>query len=146
MIAGGADGSIQIWKEKNLYTKPDILLRSCHSAVKSIIAVDEFKVISRGDDHLKVWDTKNVKAAPVVLDCPRNMYDMANIELSPNKKYVCCGTSNPNKDENAANNAALLFFDVSNAAPAPVLAIHVNNCKSVICVKWHAKTNHIYCT
>jgi WD repeat-containing protein 70 len=112
LAAGGADGSVQVWLSKKVFSsRPDLTFKSttAHGENVTITSVvfspDGSALASRGTDgKIVLWSIKplgsasgvtgNHQSTPLkVIAEAVNMYPQANVEFSPDGSMVCCGTS-----------------------------------------------------
>lgn len=107
LIGGTSDGSIQIFFEKKIFSRPDIVIRPAHRIDTSIISLtvssDGDLLASRGstDETVFVWNlskfsmaTGNTNFKPILeMRGLPNDYPTANVEFSPDGKFICCGTT-----------------------------------------------------
>lgn len=156
MIAGAADGSIQIWLVRKVYSRPDVLIRPAHGlpggsdvAVTSVVVspTEAHVLASRGSDGtIMLWDLRKPKIPFRKFEGIPNIYPMANLSFSPDGSLVVCGTSLSKKNAKEEK-SHLVFFETSSTAPSsePCLKVGMTPGSSTICVKWHPKTNQIFC-
>lgn len=101
IIGGTNDGSIQIWLEKKVYSRADMVLRTDCCIAKTILSVnfsmDNTTLASRSSSgHVILWDTHNsttVKTPLKIISGMNNDYPFANTAFSPDGSLLCCGTS-----------------------------------------------------
>ena len=190
MIAGAADGSIHIWNEKKVYSRPDVVIRpTCYVvntkargvqeiadsikgySVTSVVSSSDGKLLAskNEDGACRLWDLKRGQMSinePVMeVTGLNNIYPTANVDFSPDNKWVVCTTSIDRSDKD--QKSALHFFQLPTipytalgkppppvAEPKQRLVIGVTaqviegqkKDISAIFVKWQPHTNQIFCT
>lgn len=155
-IYGGlSDGSMQIWKDKKVFARPDFTIKSpSDQAIQSVVISPDSRYLAarHADGLLALWTLGS--AAPVLaflITDMSNIYPTANLAFSPDSSLLLACTSA--KDEKAR----LHFFSVPvSVATDKIRTLHssmsiamtVENESNIsaIAVKWHAGTNHIYCS
>lgn len=167
-IGGGAtDGTIHIWNEKKVYSRPDIIIKNAHgvsgtsmSTVSCItFSPDNQTLVSRGlDGNIKVWNIKKSQQAVRVYANYPNLYSNANIAFSPDGDVFICGTSsvselnNTNKSMKSSipitedSKAPLLcFFDLTSKDSKCLMQLGLSGAGSIISISWPKLTNQIVC-
>jgi len=81
VICGCDDGSIQVWDHRKQFINPALHGRTCHMSNNFIsslaVSYDSKTLASRGgDDTLKTWDMRNLKAALASADNLFNRFPM----------------------------------------------------------------------
>mmetsp|Transcript_8827 Transcript_8827/g.19391 ORF Transcript_8827/g.19391 Transcript_8827/m.19391 type:complete len:508 (+) Transcript_8827:2-1525(+) len=97
IVGGCADGSVQIWGEKKIYSRADMVLRNaaCVGVVSSVLMAQDTLAV-RCDGVLLLWNTKSASAAKLplkVIPGVPNDYPTANAAFSPDGTLLCAGTS-----------------------------------------------------
>jgi hypothetical protein len=153
MIGGAADGSIQMWTTRKVYSRPDVIIRPGHGENVSVVCVvlhptEAHILASRGSDGvIMLWDLRRPKAPAYrkFVDIP-NIYPTANLDFSPDGSLLVCGTCLPKRDSD--EKAHVCFFETRLDAVVnseACLKVGMKAGSSVICVKWQPKTNQILC-
>ena len=101
IIGGCADGSVQIWLEKKVYSKADIVLRHDLFSTRDITSVTIHKdnntlAMRCTSGHIALWDIRSEKTAKAPVKVMPNLpsdYPTANVTFSPDGTLLCCGTS-----------------------------------------------------
>jgi len=121
IVGGCTDGSVQLFKEKARYLRPDTILREAHTAAVTDVAfikrgTQSQHMVTRGmDDQMKVWDLRMLsdKKGPlkVFSDLPCG-HEKAGICVSPDGRYIAAGT--PFEKTAASGNAVVRVFDATS--------------------------------
>lgn len=153
MIAGAADGSIQMWMSRKVYSRPDVIIRPAHGDNVAVTCVamspTESHVLgSRGaDGTIMLWDLRKPKTPyRKFIDIP-NVYPTANLSFSPDGSLLVCGTSVSKRS--SEEKSYLAFFETrldAVVASEACLTVGMKAGSSVISVKWQPKTNQIFCS
>jgi WD repeat-containing protein 70 len=185
IIGGAADGSIHIWSVRKQYSRPDIVIRpSCYTintkvrgvqeiadsikgyAVTSItVSSDSRLLVSRNEDGIiRLWDLRRsqsqIETPLMEITGVHNIYPAANVDFSPDNKWLACGTSVDRNNPEQRSTLSLFqipsipAFSLGTQIPQPMqpskkLVIGISGIKesiSAICVKWQPNTNQIFCT
>lgn len=128
VFAGAADGSIQIWNEKKIYSRADYTVRPAHLSTAQVCSIvvspDNAHFASRGsDDVVYVWDTLRPQKPKLKLGNLPNNYPTANVDFSPDGAFLCCGTT-PAKvqGDTEPEKSILAFFDIKRALKSALKA------------------------
>lgn len=87
MIGGAADGSIQIWNARKVYSRPDVIIRPAHGDGVAVISVvispaSNNILASRGNNGtVMLWNLKSTRAPLKVFNNLPNIYPTANVEF-----------------------------------------------------------------
>ncbi|KAJ1428522.1 WD40-repeat-containing domain protein [Ochromonadaceae sp. CCMP2298] len=139
IVGGCADGSVQIWGEKKIYSRADMVLRNaaCVGVVSSVLMAQDTLAV-RCDGVLLLWNTKSASAAKLplkVIPGVPNDYPTANAAFSPDGTLLCAGTS-------PTAPSRLQFFDVSGPSTTPCLSLALEPCAAIY-VLWQPASNQI---
>ena len=93
---------------------------------------------------IKLWNCLKPKNGPIkTITGMNNDYPTANVEFSPDNKFICCGTSAIRTEH--GSKCRLYFYDVESENSDPIINIAVSENASVTMTKWHVTTNQIFC-
>ncbi|VDD86751.1 unnamed protein product [Enterobius vermicularis] len=138
--AGCSDGSIQIWKNGNLFVNTTYLNRTAHSKpVTSIqFSANGQQILSRSlDGTLKLFDLKSFKEPVLMKNDLFTDFEGTDCGFSPRGELVFTGTST---SDDGGIDGALLFFDSSNFELVYQIKYPKLSCMRI---KWHEKINQI---
>jgi len=149
---GAADGSIQLWTYKKVFsTRADMVFKSSSSGsstalrghddgvvITSIaIAKNNNLLASRGTDgKIILWNLKNInnnQTTPLrVFSDVLNVYPTANVEFSPDSTILCCGTSGDRDrgNTNAAVGSQTVTTDNSSGNKCHLVFFDIANASS----------------
>lgn len=165
MVGGASDGSVHVWLERKVYSRPDLVLRAdcCSKAMLTAVtvAVDSRTLAMRSDTgHVVLWDIHNSTTAKTelkVISGLNNDNQYADVVFSPDGSILCCGTSPLGSSTGSAITSSektssdrvgaskLHFYDVSGPSISPILVVVIGAGLSVLALKWHASTNQLLC-
>merc|ERR1712194_668590 len=98
IAAAGVDGSLQIYRASGSFSRPELTCWDAHapgtetSCIK--YSMDGDTIITRGgDDTLKVWDVRKLKAPVKTFDNLVSYYDTSDCCFSPDQDMILTGTS-----------------------------------------------------
>uniref|UniRef100_A0A0N5AQQ4 Cyclin-dependent kinase 8 n=1 Tax=Syphacia muris TaxID=451379 RepID=A0A0N5AQQ4_9BILA len=140
IAAGCNDGSIQIWKNGNLFVNTTYLNRVAHTKPITCIqfSANGQQILSRSlDGTLKLFDLKSFKKPVLEKTDLYTEFEYADCGFSPRGELVYTCTS---ASDNGEIDGSLMFFDSSNFD----LVYQIKYPKlSCLRAKWHEKINQL---
>eukprot|EP01137_Pigoraptor_chileana_P007089 Opistho-2@52198 len=135
------DGSLQVWKVGGPYSRPVAAANEAHGNGTETSCVrfssDGRFILSRGgDDTLKLWDVRNMKAPLRSTGGLDNLFPMTDCGFSPDGRHVYTGTS-VRKNTGTGH---LVFFDMGTFERVKAVPFEG---ASVVRALWHPRLNQI---
>ena len=166
IIAGVADGTIQIWNEKRIFnSKPDHILRlsevheSSSPVTSLIVSHDNLKLFARYENGIiAAWSLQqqqqDMKKPLWILHDMLNMYPSANLLLNGDSSLLIFCTSPTSTEPHSRIRFLELPTTTSSSSssssssfpPKEVLSLVISNSLIGIQCKWHPLTNQLFIT
>lgn len=138
LVSTALDGSLLMWPGEGPYHRPSAEVRDAHKPdtwTSGIdISADGRLIVSRGgDDMIKIWDTRKLKAPINSTSHPSTaqQYPTSNIIFAPNSTGILTGSADGS------------LHILNPATLKPELITPVTPSIPLITVQWHPKLNQI---
>lgn len=137
LVAAALDGSLVMWGGEGPYSRPAGEIRGAHKADTWTggldISSDGRSVVSRGDNMIKLWDTRKFKqpVSSVEHSSTSDQYANTDIRFSPNSSSIITGSATGH------------LHILNPATLKPELVTPVTPGFPLLTVLWHEKLNQI---